>query len=222
MISTSDRLRIAIIDYEAGNLHSVAGALARAASVHGLSCELELVRSAAQWPDAEAAVLPGVGAFGSAMERLAERGLVERLRDHAAAGRPLLGICLGMQVLFDRGLEDGEHAGLGLLKGTVALLPDDVKRPHMGWNHVEPLVDDPWLPYGRDPFYAYFAHSYAAPVDAEGVIAACHYGSATFAAAVRKGAVLGVQFHPERSHKAGLALLGRWLSRLAAGVVSRP
>lgn len=209
-------LRVAVVDYGAGNLHSVLGGLAAAGSAAGVDCRAWTAESPAGLEAAHAVVLPGVGSFATAMARLHEQGLVRPLRRAGASGRPLLGICLGMHVLFARGREGGEHRGLGLLPGVVEPLPADERRPHMGWNLVRPLVRGDLLPRGERSFYAYFAHSYA--LDATktpNVTADCSHGSARFAAVVRAGGVVGVQFHPERSGRRGLALLRGFVAQAA-------
>ncbi|MGN6376243.1 MAG: imidazole glycerol phosphate synthase subunit HisH [Sphingomonas sp.] len=198
-------MTIALIDYGAGNLHSVANAL-RAAGATDLAITAD--------PDAVARadriVLPGVGAFGACAGALrAIPGMVEameqRVRQEAA---PFLGVCVGMQLMAERGEEMGEHRGLGWIAGTVRrLAPADAaaKVPHMGWNDVKPVADHPLLVPGE----AYFLHSYAFTGDA--VLAVTdHAGSVT--AAIGRDNMLGVQFHPEKSQRYGLALLERFLA----------
>ena len=196
---------LALIDYQAGNLHSVANAL-RAAGCDDLAitADPEVVARA------DRIVLPGVGAFGACAAALrAEPGLVEAMeRRVLAEGTPFLGICVGMQLLADRGEELGEHPGLGWMPGRVRrLAPADpaAKVPHMGWNDVVPAAPHPLVQPGE----AYFLHSYA--FEGEGVIAATdHAGPVT--AAIGRDTIVGVQFHPEKSQRYGLDLLARFLA----------
>ena len=197
----SDRLRVALLDYGAGNLHSLAKALAAAGAD---------VRITASWSEAltlDALVLPGVGAFGHAARSLpADRGAV---RDAFQGGLPCLGICLGMQLLLD-GSDESEGAGIGLLSGRVEALDAPVV-PQMGWNDVE-LAPDP-LFAGLDGLVAYYANSYACvPSDASDVIGWSEYGGGRHAAAVRRGSTWGVQFHPEKSSAAGLRIISNFVS----------
>jgi imidazole glycerol-phosphate synthase subunit HisH len=195
---------LALIDIQSGNLHSVENAL-RAAG-----CE-DLVVTAD--PDAVARadriVLPGVGAFGACAANLrAVPSLEEALADAALArGRPFLGVCVGMQLLADTGEEMGEHRGLGWLRARVRrLAPEgDARVPHMGWNDVRPVAEHALVPAGE----AYFLHSYA--WDGEGVVAETEHGGPV-TAAVARDTVLGVQFHPEKSQRYGIAMLSRFLA----------
>ncbi len=159
-----------------------------------------------------------MGAFGDAAAKLRESGLFEVVRQQAAAGKPLLGICLGMQLLFDKSLEYGEHAGLGLIGGTVeALQPDlsayastessfGLKVPHIGWNSLHILRDDPLFSYFKDGEYVYYVHSYYAKNCEADTLAVSDYGLPV-TGVVRRGSVWGTQFHPEKSGAAGLRLL---------------
>lgn len=193
---------IAVVDYGAGNLRSVAKALA------AVGAHVEIIESGLALAAAKKIVLPGVGAFRDGMAALQQRDLVPALREAVAAGTPLLGICLGMQVLFETGEEHGNHAGLGLLPGTVRAFPaGKLKIPHTGWNQIVParpgaLLDG--LPPGS---HAYFNHGYYCdPSMASDVLASTEYGM-RFASVVGRGHVFGVQFHPEKSQTAGLKIL---------------
>jgi glutamine amidotransferase len=206
----SETPEIALIDYGMGNLASVAKGLQRAGAAVRLSDSPEVVRRAG------ALVLPGVGAFGAAMARLRESGLADAVLDRVAAGVPLLGVCLGLQVLFEGSAEGGEHEGLSVLTGTVERIrPDDaaLKVPHMGWNEVR------WVGEGRamgaglpDPAHLYFVHSYVArPRDPRDVAGVTDYGG-ELVAAVARDAVWAVQFHPEKSSSTGLRLLSNFVA----------
>ena len=194
---------IALVDYGAGNLHSVRNALA-AAGATGISitADPEAVRAA------DRIVLPGVGAFGAAMRALAAApGLVEALSAAVlVAGRPFLGVCVGMQLMAEHGEEHGTTPGLGWLPGRVRAIPArDVKVPHMGWNDVRPTVAHPLIEEGE----AYFLHSFA--YEGDGTIAVTDHGG-PIVAAIGRDNMLGVQFHPEKSQRYGLALLERFLA----------
>jgi glutamine amidotransferase len=207
---------LAIVDYGMGNRRSVQKALEHVGAV------VTVTRDPAARAAADGLVLPGVGAFGAAMAGLTELGLVAPLRAAAADGRPLLGICLGMQLLFERSSELGETAGLGLLPGVVTRLRTGVpplRVPHIGWSEVTFTRPSP-LTAGLPPDGAafYHVHSYAVrPADPEDVIGTTSYGE-TFATIVARGSVLGTQFHPEKSSADGLALLGAFAAMCAAGV----
>ena len=198
---------IAIVDYGVGNLFSLAS------SVRSLGAEVRVTRSAKDLRTADHILLPGVGAFADAMDKLRATGLVPVLREQAAV-TPLLGICLGMQLLFDCSSEYGDHAGLGLIPGRVCPLADDLadpalKVPHIGWNalHITPgRADDPLFRYVKDGEYVYYVHSYYAKHCAESTLATSDY-SIPVTGAVRRGLVYGTQFHPEKSGDTGLRLL---------------
>jgi glutamine amidotransferase len=193
---------IAIIDYGMGNLHSVSKAVER------LGYEYTFVSDAESLLAADGAILPGVGAFGDAMKNLRERNLIEPIRQFAASGKPLLGICLGMQLLFDSSTEHGEHEGLGLLPGRVERFQGDYKIPHMGWNKLTFLQENPIFS-GVEEGYVYFVHSYfVQPTEANRPIllaTADYYQEVP--AIVGKGNVYGMQFHPEKSGTVGMKLL---------------
>ena len=195
---------VALIDYGAGNLHSVRNAL-RAAGTDAIivTAEPETVLAA------ERVVLPGVGAFGACAAALrAVPGMVEALQERVlGGGAPFLGICVGMQLMADTGEEFGTHAGLGWMPGRVrALMPDtaEAKVPHMGWNDIRAVAPHPLIAEGE----AYFLHGYA--FEGEGVVATSDHGGRV-AAAIGRDNLLGVQFHPEKSQRYGLELLGRFL-----------
>ncbi|MBL7065360.1 MAG: imidazole glycerol phosphate synthase subunit HisH [Anaerolineae bacterium] len=196
---------IALIDYGAGNVRSVHKAL------EAVGAEVRLARAPGLILAAEKVVLPGVGAFGDCMARMRRAGLVDALCQTVEQGKPLLGICVGMQVLFDEGEEMGHHTGLGLLPGRVIRFPDDIvtaglKIPHTGWNQIEPTEESPLLhglPHGA---WAYFNHAYYCQARPEHTLAVTDYGAA-FPSVVGRGRVYGVQFHPEKSQEVGLHIL---------------
>jgi glutamine amidotransferase len=195
---------VAVIDYGIGNLRSAQKALEATGADALLTGDALLIESA------DAVVLPGVGSFGSCMAALRERGLDATVTDAVAAGMPFLGVCVGMQMLFQGSAEDEGVAGLGLLSGRVEPVPAGVPRPQMQWNVVEPVMDDEVLGGGRE--WMYFVHSYrCVPTDSGIVASTCSYGG-DITAAVRKENVRAVQFHPEKSGAAGLALLGRFVA----------
>ncbi len=196
---------IAIVDYGVGNLFSLKSSLAAIGEETVVTGDAELLRRA------DRIILPGVGAFGDAAEKLRERGLDRVVVGEAESGKPLLGICLGMQLLFDRGFEYGEHAGLGLIPGEVRpiaeLIPAELKIPHIGWNALHfTKKKSPLFRYVREGDCVYFVHSFHAARCGEDVIAVSEYG-APLTAAVQRGNVCGCQFHPEKSGKVGLNIL---------------
>jgi len=196
---------IAILDYGMGNLRSVLRAVLHVGG------EAEVTGDADAIARADALVVPGVGHFGACMDNLRERELDAPVRTFAASGRPVFGVCLGMQVLFDSSEEDPSR-GLGLLPGGSRKLPASVRVPHMGWNSVEWTQQHAYtrgIPSGT-PFY--FAHSFAAPVSRE-TVGATEYG-ARFSAGVAEGSVFATQFHPEKSGQAGLALYGAFVKEV--------
>lgn len=163
---------------------------------------------------ASAAILPGDGAFGATMDALTARGLDGALRAFLGSGRPFLGICVGMQLLYEQGAEHGLHAGFGILPGVVKRLERAPRIPHMGWNQLEIVGTHPFVESVAEGSYAYFLHSYYAGVTAA-TVAACEYGE-RFAAIVAQGNVMGTQFHPEKSQSTGALLLDNFL-RIASG-----
>lgn len=194
---------ISIVDYGMGNLRSVEKAFAH------VGADAKLISSAEEVAAADKLVLPGVGAFGDAMKSLLAGHVADALKEYAKAGRPLLGICLGAQLLFDSSEENPEVPGLGILRGSVKRFPDTsgLKVPHMGWNTLQVRPDSKVLSgLGADP-HVYFVHSfYMAPADNEVAAAMAQYGF-PFAAAIERGNVAGVQFHPEKSQDVGLQIL---------------
>jgi imidazole glycerol-phosphate synthase subunit HisH len=192
---------IAIVDYGVGNLRSVQKALER------VGAEAVVTGEPGELARARAVVLPGVGAFGDGVAQLWARGLFQPVLHQVEAGKPLLGICLGMQLLFEESEEMGQHRGLGLLPGRVVRFPEgDLKVPHIGWNQLR-VSEDPLLAGIKDGSYAYFVHSYyVAPAQPGDVLATTEYG-VQFAAVVGRGRVWGAQFHPEKSQEVGLQLL---------------
>ena len=193
---------VGIIDYGVGNLFSLCSsfrAIGQEAFVSGDPAELE---------KADRLILPGVGAFEDAAKKLRQSGLAEFVRDQAAAGKPLMGICLGMQLLFEKSYEYGEHEGLGLLRGSVVpmtgKLPEALKVPHMGWNALQAVPGS--LLEAVDGQYVYFVHSYYAEGCDDSLSAVTEYGI-PITAAVERGNVYGCQFHPEKSGNVGLSIL---------------
>jgi glutamine amidotransferase len=194
---------IAIIDYQMGNLRSVQKGFEKVGHA------AQITSSPAELAAADKIVLPGVGAFGDAMAELRRRDLVGPIRDAIASGKPFLGICLGLQLLFDVGYEGGQHEGLGILRGKVVRfeLPREMKVPHMGWNRGRFLRGAPLLEGLADGAYFYFVHSYhCVPDDPALVAIESDYGG-PFCAAVWRGNLFATQFHPEKSQADGLKLL---------------
>jgi imidazole glycerol-phosphate synthase subunit HisH len=200
--------RIAVVDYGMGNLASVAKALERSGA------DVRVTQDAAAVRDAAAVVLPGVGAFRDAAARLEHSGLGAAVLERIAAGTPFLGVCLGLQLLFESSAEGGRWPGLGVFAGTVERLRTDLKVPHIGWNELE------WAPAGAGmarglpaPAAVYFVHSYAAlPADPSIVAASTDYGGQVVAAVARDN-VWAMQFHPEKSSVVGLSLLANFVDR---------
>lgn len=194
---------IAIIDYGVGNLFSLAS------SLKYIGADSKVTNKKEDIIKADKIILPGVGAFEDASKKLYATGLVDTLLDQAAAGKPLMGICLGMQLLFERSFEYGEFKGLGLIKGDIVPLADDIgpeyKIPQIGWNSLKFTKDDPLFKNINDGDYVYFVHGfYARP--GEQTAATVEYGT-DVTAVVRNGNVCGTQFHPEKSGKVGLGIL---------------
>lgn len=191
----------AIIDYGAGNLFSVKNAL------DYLGIENKVTKNAEDLRAADRLILPGVGAFPDAMRMLGESGLVEVIKEEVQK-KPLLGICLGMQMLFEKGYEFEETDGLGLIKGSVKLMtPENLPIPHIGWNELE--LNKPCKLLEKGGEYVYFVHSYAADCPSENVAAYCDYGMKV-PALVFNGNVYGAQFHPEKSGEAGIEMLKKF------------
>jgi imidazole glycerol-phosphate synthase subunit HisH len=192
---------IAVFDYGAGNLRSVENTLAE------VGCEFEIVRDRAGLERGSKIVLPGVGHFGQMMRSLTDE-VKASLKERIAAGVPFLGICLGMQALFEASEEAPEVAGLGLFNGVVKRFPAHARCPHMGWNELEVRECSRLLPVGERPF-VYFAHSYYVP-KVEEASALCSYSGVDYTAALETGNVYGVQFHPEKSGPVGLEMVRRF------------
>jgi glutamine amidotransferase len=209
---------VAVIDYGVGNLLSVSRGLEHCGAKVRVTSEPEVILSASR------VVLPGVGAFANGMAELGRNGLDQVVLEVAASETPLLGICLGMQMLFDESEEFGDTRGLGLIPGKVITIPSTTidnlpqKVPHIGWNSLQ-------FPSGRDNWEntllrkikpgdaVYFVHSYmVSPSDSKDLLADCYYGGRSISAAVEKDNICGTQFHPEKSGKVGLAILGSFLS----------
>ena len=195
----------AIVDYGVGNLFSLA------CSFRAIGAETEITRDPARIEAAERVILPGVGAFGDAMDKLKATGLISVLKREAER-KPFLGICLGMQLLFEESEEYGKHEGLGLIPGKVRDLRADLsdkalKVPHMGWNALDITQDDPFFRYVQNGEYAYYVHSFYDKGCAESTLATSRYGNVNVTGVVRRGAVYGTQFHPEKSGDTGLRLL---------------
>ena len=196
---------VAIVDYGVGNLFSLASSFAAVGAEVVVTSDPDVLRAA------ERIVLPGVGAFGDAAAKLRESGLDQVVIEQAKAGKPLLGICLGMQLLFEKSFEYGEHVGLGLIKGEIRpiadVIPADLKIPHIGWNALHfRKKKSPLFRYLNEGDHVYFVHSFYGANCEESVIATAEYG-AELTAAVGAGNVFGCQFHPEKSGRVGLAIL---------------
>lgn len=195
---------VAIVDYGVGNLFSLVSSF-RAIGVNAVATsDKDIIKSA------EKIVLPGVGAFEDAAKKLTSSGLKQVVLEQAKKGVPLLGICLGMQLLFDKSYEYGEHEGLSLIKGEIRsireVIPSDYKIPHIGWNALKLKGENPLFKYVKEGDCVYFVHSYYGADCEESVIATAEYG-AQLTAAVAKNNVYGCQFHPEKSGSVGLNIL---------------
>jgi len=200
---------ITIVDYQMGNLRSVQKAIERVGGSAQISSDPKVIANA------EKLVLPGVGAFGDAMNEIRRRDLADPIRDFIASDRPFLGICLGLQLLFEKGYESGEHQGLGVIEGEGVRfdLPEQFKVPHMGWNTVQKTKESPLLVDTPEGSHFYFVHSYyVCPSDPDVVALRCHYGT-DFCAMVQRGNLFATQFHPEKSQENGLQLLRQFQQR---------
>jgi len=199
-------MKIALVDHGVGNLRSVEKALSAVGGQVDLTADPDRIRAA------QKLVLPGVGAFADAMEGLETRGLRAPVLEAVQEDKPLLGICVGMQMLFDSSLEHGQHPGLGLLPGRVIRFPDQgLTIPQTGWNQIRAVRENPLLEGIPEGSYAYFNHTYyCAPVREEDLLAATEYGI-TYASAVQRKNLYGVQFHPEKSQQIGLKLLANFI-----------
>ena len=197
---------IALIDYGISNLRSVQKAFEH------LGVEVMLVDTPEAVAQAERLILPGVGAFPAGMEGLRARGLLEPIKQAASSGKPLLGICLGMQLLFESSDEMGDTQGLGILPGQVKRMTGErLKIPHMGWNQLEPQRDHPIMRGVTRGAYGYFVHSYAVYPDQRDIILATTEYGMPFASVVGRERICGLQFHPEKSQAVGLTLLRNFL-----------
>ena len=200
---------VGIVDYGMGNVQSVWNALEH------LGARVQLLESPDDRRGVDRVVLPGVGAFGVAMANLRRRGWDDGVREHVGGGRPFLGVCLGLQLLADRGVEDGDHEGLGLLPGVSRRLtaPQGVRMPHIGWNEVRPIRTDGIVADVSPGTCFYFVHSYVlTPSDPSAASAVTEYGGSEFVSVVEVDNIVATQFHPEKSQKAGLELLRRFLA----------
>ena len=195
---------IAIIDYGVGNLFSLCSSLERIGAQAVVTSDPEVIAKA------DKLLLPGVGAFADAAQKLRDSGLDKLIKEEVSRGKEIMGICLGMQLLFEKSFEFGEHQGLGLLKGSVipmeGTIPAQLKIPHIGWNALHFCKDSKLLRYIKDGDCVYFVHSYYASDCDESVIATAEYGK-ELTAAVQQGNVMGCQFHPEKSGEVGLKIL---------------
>ena len=188
-----------IIDYNVGNLASVKQGFLRAGIETTISQDEVVIRNASSL------ILPGVGAFKESLDALKQSGLIPAILDHINANKPLIGICLGMQLLYEYSEEYGRHQGLGIFKGTIKKITGDVKIPHMGWNTLEIINDDPIVSNLKEASDVYFVHSYYAD-SSDGIIATTNYG-VRIPAIIKKGNVYATQFHPEKSGDVGIQIL---------------
>ena len=195
---------IAIIDYGVGNLFSLKS------SFNAVGADVEVTGDIKKIESADKLILPGVGAFEDAAKKLFDSGLDKVIKEQTAKGKPLMGICLGMQMLFEKSYEFGEHDGLGLIKGAVVpmkdRIPDSLNIPHIGWNALEKKQDSPILKYVNDGDCVYFVHSFYATDCDKNVTSVTDYGI-PITASVQSGNIYGCQFHPEKSGKVGLNIL---------------
>jgi glutamine amidotransferase len=200
---------IAVVDFGGGNLGSLISALERRAANFVVTADPDVVVAS------DAAILPGDGAFGATMAALRNGGLDEAVRATIAAGRPFLGICVGMQILYERSDEHGDHAGLGVFAGSISRFTRAPRVPHMGWNELEIVRDHPFVHGLANGAYAYFLHSYRADVGADTLAATVH--GERFAAIVARDNVMATQFHPEKSQATGAALLDNFIALACLG-----
>lgn len=195
---------VAIIEYGVGNLFSLKSSLDKIGVESLVTGDKDVISKA------DRVILPGVGAFGDAADKLRESGLFYFIKEQALSGKPMMGICLGMQLLFDKGYEYGEHDGLGLIKGSIRpisdVIPDDLKIPHIGWNALDFKKKSPIFKYINNGDHVYFVHSFYGAECEESVIATSEYGI-PLTAAVGKDNIYGCQFHPEKSGNTGLKIL---------------
>lgn len=189
-----------IIDYGLGNIDSVSKAFKNVGIETKVSKDIEEIKNC------NSIILPGVGAFRDAIDSLERMNLIPVIKEHVSKGKFLIGICLGMQLLYDKSYENGEYEGLGLIEGTIEKIDADLKIPHMGWNNIKFSKNDPILKYINEDEYVYFVHSYYAKSTNKELVAYTNYGI-DIPAIVRKDNVYGMQFHPEKSSQVGLNIL---------------
>jgi len=189
-----------IIDYGLGNLDSVARAFEK------IGVETKISRNKDEIINSNSIILPGVGAFRDAINSLKEMNLIPVIKEHVNKGKFLIGICLGMQLLYEKSYENGEYEGLGLIKGSVKKLEIDLKVPHMGWNNLKFYKNDEILNYINEDDYVYFVHSYYVNSSNDELLAYTNYGE-IIPAIIRKDNIYGIQFHPEKSSNVGLNIL---------------
>jgi glutamine amidotransferase len=205
---------IAIVDYGLGNLGSLTKGFRHAGVETVLTGDPVALRAA------DALVLPGDGAFGATMDEIRSRGLAEVLREAAESGKPLLGICIGMQLLFEGSEEHGDHEGLGLLPGRVRRIPGPLPVPHMGWNRLRRHHPHALLDGMDDGAHVYFVHSYYCDARRDITIASTDYGR-ELPAIVGDGNILGVQFHPEKSQLVGLKMIENWVASVGSAALPK-
>jgi glutamine amidotransferase len=201
---------IGIVDYNMGNLASVINAFEM------VGADIVVESDPIKLKEYDKLILPGVGAFGDAMEHLKENGMDEAIKEYAKSGKPLLGICLGMQLLFENSQEFGSHEGLGLIEGEVVAFDESkfdlkLKVPHMGWNEMFKQNDISLFEGLSDEFYLYFVHSFHAVCDDKYAIGKTYYGY-EFVSAVNKNNIYGIQAHPEKSHENGLKIIENFIN----------
>jgi imidazole glycerol-phosphate synthase subunit HisH len=199
---------IALVDYGAGNLRSVENALRKVGAEVAVTHDPDVVRRADQ------VVVPGQGSMPECADAMRRSGVAEALVETIEKGTPVLGICVGLQILFEEGDEAGGAKGLGILPGRIRRLPESERLPHIGWSPLRATASAPPLFAGMDGAYAYFAHSYAAAADAPGVALTTTHG-VPYCAALARGNLYAVQFHPEKSQRVGLAFLERFVRERA-------
>lgn len=196
-------MKIAILNYNIGNLSSIKNAL------FTLGVEVSVISKSEDIKHFDKIILPGVGAFGDAIKHLNDSGMSDAIKDFANSGKYMLGICLGMQLLFDKSYEFGEFSGLGLLRGDVKKLETTLKIPHIGWNRIEILRDSPLLANVKNNEFFYFVHSFFVG-KCDDTIATCDY-DINFSAIVQKNNIFGIQAHPEKSSDSGLKILENFI-----------
>lgn len=200
--------KMVIVDYGVGNFRNVQKAFQKVGADVVISDQIEAI------DQADAVILPGVGAFGDAIDHVRARKLEAPMLAAAKTGKPFFGICVGLQLLFETSSEMGHHTGLGLLPGYVTRFAETLTVPHMGWNQIEPVYDHPLMANIQVGDFAYFAHSYhCVPANEADILAKTHYGD-YFVSAVAHDNIYGIQFHPEKSQKFGLQILDNFTHRI--------